>query len=293
MGRRPELEQAPKQQLVDELGELRSWAPDKILSFLNEQKLHSYTHNQQLVDYLKEHRVSDHLRPERLAGPQAHYSSAPLLLDEERSNSILKGLRESGASAPKQLQILRDLPISHAQKAQYVKELDLPAHMRAELLRELPHSLVRDFELLRELPVDPLRKLEFLQQLPVPSAQKSAMLRELNLPLTESQQLNELKRVAQECNGGMLEALDKFGGTAAEKDSLIAEMKLQDFANNIVGGECAALQDVNLATGAKLDTLHEMKLMEEERRALNRRLGYPVELNPPSGQQLSHSLVNP
>lgn len=293
MGRRPELEQAPKQQLVDELSELRNWSPDKILSFLNEQKLHSYTHNQQLVDYLKEHRVSDQLRPERLAGPQAHHSSAPLLLDEERSNAILKGLRESGASAPKQLQILRDLPISHAQKAQYVKELDLPAHLKAELLRELPHSLVRDFELLRELPIDPLHKLEFLQQLPVPAAEKSAMLRELGLPLTESQKLIELKRVAQECQGGLLEALDKFAGTQSEKDALVAEMKLQDFANTVVGGECAALEHTNLATQAKLDVLHEMKLMEEERRGLNRRLGYPVELNPPSGQRLSHSLVNP
>eukprot|EP00658_Telonema_sp_P-2_P085847 TRINITY_DN9879_c0_g1_i3.p1 TRINITY_DN9879_c0_g1~~TRINITY_DN9879_c0_g1_i3.p1 ORF type:complete len:446 (+),score=113.53 TRINITY_DN9879_c0_g1_i3:201-1538(+) len=291
MGHRPALEETPKQQLLDELSELRSWAPDKILGFLNDQKLHTFTHNSGLVRALEEQRRGQNLRPDRVAGANPHLSSVPLLLNNERSNSLLKGLRESGASAQKQLAILRDLPISHALKAQYVKELDVPPALKVELLKELPPSDTRDYELLRQLPLDPNQKLQMLNQMPIEPARKAAMMRELGFPPPQSAELTELKRVAAECGGGMAEALDRC--TPEVRACLVGEMQLQELVNSMASDQCPALEGhAESDPAAKLEILHQLRAMDQERRELNRRLGYPVELPPPEAQ-LAESLLNP
>jgi len=275
-GRRSEVELAPKVQLLDELRELRGWAPDKIKSYLDANKIHTYTRSPLIDDYLKELRILGHLREDLLPNPHPHSSFDPVLLDPARSNAILKALAESGATPQKMMEIMRDLPLSHAQKAEFIKGLDVGPLARVELLRELPYSNTRELELLRELPLDPLKKLEFLRGLPVDPAKKVALIQELGLPLDPSPDMQAMQAVP----GGPMEvmaAMDQLQMSEERRMSLLAEMRMRDFIESEIGQQFASLRDAPIAVEKKLEILKEMKLTETERAELNRRLGYPVD----------------
>jgi hypothetical protein len=275
-GRRAEVELVPKVQLLDELRELRGWTPDKIKSYLDANKLHTYTHSPLIDDYLKELRVLGHLREDLLPNPHPHSSFDPVLLDSSRSHAILKALKESGASAQKMMEVMRDLPLSHAEKAEFIKSLDVGPLARVELLRELPYGNQRELELLRELPLDPLKKLEFLRGLPLEPSKKVALMHELGLPLQPSPDME----VMQHVRGGPMEAMhtmDQLGMSEERRAALLEEMRMHDFVESEIARNFAALREAPIPVEKKLEILNELKLTEQERGELNRRLGYPVD----------------
>jgi len=275
-GRRAEVELAPKVQLLDELRELRGWAPDKIKSYLDANKINTYTRSPLIEDYLKELRVLGHLREDLLPNPHPHSSFDPILLDGERSSAILKALSESGASAQKMMEIMRDLPLAHAEKAEFIKGLDVGHLAKVELLRELPFSNTRELELLRQLPLDPMQKLEFLRGLPVDPERKLALIQELGLPLDPSPDMQMVHSVP----GGPAEvaaAMDNMQMSEERRGALLQEMRMRDFVEGEIGQQFSVLRDAPIPVDKKLEILKEMKLTEEERALLNRRLGYPVD----------------
>jgi len=274
-GRRAEVELVPKVQLLDELRELRGWGPDKVRSYLDANKINTFTHSPLVDDYLKELRVLGHLREDLLPHPHPHSSFDPMLLDNQRSEAMLKALADTGASPQKMMEVMRDLPLTHAQKADFIKGLDVGPLKRVELLRELPYSNTRELELLRELPLDPLKKLEFLRGLPIEPSKKVELMRELGLPLEPSADLQMMQGVS-----GPLEAMatmDELNMAPERRAALMGEMRMHDFVEGEVANQFAALRDAPIPLDKKLEILHEMKLTEEERFELNRRLGYPVD----------------
>ena len=243
-------------------------------SYLAQNKLESINKDPGVENYTRQVRAMDNLRGERAATPHAHKEFVPCLLDASQSELLLEVLQTSKASPAKKVEVLRDLPLSHAKKAEFVKTLPVDPIERVELLREMPFSPTRELELLRELPLDPMAKLEFLRTLPLPADKKTEFISELGLPLSMTADAEALSKDASASPDA---TMGHMGLSPERRAAAAEEMRMHDFVEGEIARNFAALQAAPIPVGEKLAILKELKLSENERAELNRRLGFPVD----------------